>query len=478
MSEENSQGSDEKKAPGLLTRWFRYLRFLLSIRGGTDVGGTIEEICENVKLRGANTWLLVCSALLASIGLDVNSTAVIIGAMLISPLMSPILGVGLSVATLDRQLLKTSVGSLGIATFVSLLTSVIYFLISPFAEMTSELSARTTPTILDIGVAFFGGVAGVVAGSRKRKTNAIPGVAIATALMPPVCTAGFGLATGDWATFLGALYLFFINAFFISLATYLLALWLKFPKKAKLNEEQGARVRQTVIAFAVIVTIPSGLIMWGVLDRLKTERGIRNLINAEFRRDDRQAFRWTLSNEDGRTLLKIYTFGAPISFEEEQRLRRVKNEFGLSSLDMKIYKMNVSPSEFKNITGEFEASLVDGLRALSEVDQNRSEELEELRNALADLTKKTDPLEAFAMEVTDRYSTVEAAEWRPPTTSEGEEASTENTVLSVKFKPEAAEAERVRDLRAIGRTLAERWPKRGLTAVEEKQENAVTEPAQ
>lgn len=478
MSQKNSQELDEKKAPGLLTRWFRYLRFLISIHGGTDVRGTIDEICENVKLRGANTWLLVCSALLASIGLDVNSTAVIIGAMLISPLMSPILGVGLSVATLDRQLLKTSVGSLGIATFVSLLTSVIYFLISPFAEMTSELSARTTPTILDIGVAFFGGVAGVVAGSRKRKTNAIPGVAIATALMPPVCTAGFGLATGDWTTFLGALYLFFINAFFISLATYLLALWLKFPKKAKLNEEQGARVRQTVIAFAVIVTIPSGLIMWGVLDRLKTERGIRNLINAEFRRDDRQAFRWTLSNEDGRTLLKIYTFGAPISFEEEQRLRRVKNEFGLSSLDMKIYKMNVSPSEFKNITGEFEASLVDGLRALSEVDQNRSEELEELRNALADLTKKTDPLEAFAMEVTDRYSTVEAAEWRPPTTSEGAEASTENTVLSVKFKPEAAEAERVRDLRAIGRTLAERWPKRGLTAVEEKQENAVTEPAQ
>ncbi|MBX3267291.1 MAG: DUF389 domain-containing protein [Acidobacteria bacterium] len=478
MSQKNSQELDEKKAPGLLTRWFRYLRFLLSIRGGTDVSGTIEEICENVKLRGANTWLLVCSALLASIGLDVNSTAVIIGAMLISPLMSPILGVGLSVATLDRQLLKTSVGSLGIATFVSLLTSVVYFLVSPFAEITAELSARTTPTILDIGVAFFGGVAGVVAGSRKRKTNAIPGVAIATALMPPVCTAGFGLATGDWTTFLGAFYLFFINAFFIALATYLIAIWLKFPKKARLDEEQGARVRQTVIAFAVVVSIPSALIMWGVLDRLQTERGIRNLINAEFRKDDRQAFRWTLSEEDGRRLLKIYAFGAPISFEEEQRLRRVKNELGLSSVDMKIYKMNVSPSEFKNITGEFEASLVDGLRALSEVDQNRSEELEELRNALADLTKKTDPLEAFAMEVTDRYSAVEAAEWRPPTTSEGAEASTEKTVLSVKFKPEAAEAERVRDLRAIGRTLAERWPKRGLTAVEEKQENAVTEPAQ
>ncbi|MBK9163168.1 MAG: DUF389 domain-containing protein [Acidobacteria bacterium] len=460
----------------MLTRWFRYLRFLLSIRGGTDVEGTIEEICENVRLRGANTWLLVCSALLASIGLDLNSTAVIIGAMLISPLMSPILGVGLGVATLDRQLLKTSLGSLGIATFVSLLTSLLYFLISPFAEITSELSARTTPTILDIGVAFFGGVAGVVAGSRKRKTNAIPGVAIATALMPPVCTAGFGLATGDWTTFLGAFYLFFINAFFISLATYLLALWLKFPKKAKLDEEHGARVRQSVIAFAVIVSIPSALIMWGVLDRLRVERGIRNLITAEFRKDDRQAFRWSIVNEDGRTLLKIYTFGAPISIAEEQRLRQVKNEFGLSALDLKIYKMNVSPSEFKNITGEFEASLVDGLRALSEVDQNRSKELEELRNALADLTKKTDPLEAFAMEVTDRYSTVETALWRPPTTSEEAEASTEKTVLSVKFRPEAAEAERVRDLRSITRTLTERWPKRGLSAVEEKQENAVTEP--
>jgi hypothetical protein len=145
---------------------------------------------------------------------------------------------------------------------------------------------------------------------------------------------------------------------------------------------------------------------------------------------------------------------------------------------MKIYKMNVSPSEFKNITGEFEASLVDGLRALSEVDQNRSEELEALREAVADLSKKSDPLEAFATEVTDRFASVESAEWRPLTTPDAAEASTEQTILSVRFRPEATEAERGRDLRAISRTLAERWPKRGLSAVEEKPENAVTEPAQ
>ena len=271
MSQKNSQELDEKKAPGLLTRWFRYLRFLLSIRGGTDVSGTIEEICENVKLRGANTWLLVCSALLASIGLDVNSTAVIIGAMLISPLMSPILGVGLSVATLDR--FPKDLGRQSRHRDVRLTTNAL-FIFSCFAVRRDycRTQRRTTPTILDIGVAFFGGVAGVVAGSRKRKTNAIPGVAIATALMPPVCTAGFGLATGDWTTFLGAFYLFFINAFFIALATYLIAIWLKFPKKARLDEEQGARVRANRYRICCRRVHPSALIMWGVLDRLQTER--------------------------------------------------------------------------------------------------------------------------------------------------------------------------------------------------------------
>lgn len=180
-----------------LSKITRFIRLKISLRDGTDIEGTIEEISKNVSLRGINVWMLICSAILASIGLDVNSTAVIIGAMLISPLMSPILGVGLAVAIQARGLLKNSLLNLGLATILSLLTSFLYFFLSPLGGITSEISARITPTILDVGVAFFGGIAGIAAGSRKDKTNAIPGVAIATALMPPLCTGRRGDRGGD-----------------------------------------------------------------------------------------------------------------------------------------------------------------------------------------------------------------------------------------------------------------------------------------
>ncbi len=179
-------------------------------------------------MRGYSLWILVCSTILASIGLDTNSTAVIIGAMLISPLMSPILSVGLSVAIHDKQVLTRSLQNLLIAVAISLSASVIYFFLSPLGEPTPELQARTFPTLLDLMVALFGGISGIVSISRHEQTNAIPGVAIATALMPPLCTAGFGIATANWNYFFGAFYLFFINAVFISLATYLIVRFLHF----------------------------------------------------------------------------------------------------------------------------------------------------------------------------------------------------------------------------------------------------------
>ena len=219
----------------------RLLRSFVSLSKGTEVEGTIADISESVALRGSTVWMLLCSSILASIGLDLNSSAVIIGAMLISPLMSPILGTGLGVAILDRKLLRNSLSNLALATTLSLFTSFVYFLISPFGELTSELSARTTPTILDAAIAFFGGIAGVVAGSRSKKTSAVPGVAIATALMPPVCTAGYGLAKFSSTIFLGAFYLYFLNAFLISLATYLMALWLRFPKRTVLDSGQDSK---------------------------------------------------------------------------------------------------------------------------------------------------------------------------------------------------------------------------------------------
>ena len=180
----------------------------------------VDNICRGVDFRGTNLWVLIFATFVASLGLNVNSTAVIIGAMLISPLMGPIMGMGLSVGINDFDLLKRSVRNFGFMVLVSILTSTLYFVVSPLSGAQSDLLARTVPTTYDVLIAFFGGLAGIVAQSRRDRTSTvIPGVAIATALMPPLCTAGYGLATLQLNYFLGAFYLFFINTVFIAIAS-------------------------------------------------------------------------------------------------------------------------------------------------------------------------------------------------------------------------------------------------------------------
>lgn len=187
--------------------------------GEQDKQIVLENVTANTSFRGSNLWILACAILIASVGLNVNSTAVIIGAMLISPLMGPIVGAGFALGTYDFVLLKKSAKNLIIATLVSLLVSATYFYLSPFKDVQSELLARTAPNIYDVLIAFFGGLVGVIAFTRVEKGNPIPGVAIATALMPPLCTAGYGLATLNFAYFFGAFYLYTINCFFICIAT-------------------------------------------------------------------------------------------------------------------------------------------------------------------------------------------------------------------------------------------------------------------
>ncbi|RYG40540.1 MAG: DUF389 domain-containing protein, partial [Chitinophagaceae bacterium] len=186
----------------------RILDFINLSKGEDDKNVVLKDVQSNISFRGANLWILACAIVIASVGLNVNSTAVIIGAMLISPLMGPIIGAGFALGIFDFVLLKKSLKNLLIATIVSLTVSTIYFYISPFKETQSELLARTSPNIYDILIAFFGGLVGVIAITRKQKGNPIPGVAIATALMPPLCTAGYGLAIGNFRYFGGAIYLY------------------------------------------------------------------------------------------------------------------------------------------------------------------------------------------------------------------------------------------------------------------------------
>ncbi len=242
----------------------------------------LENVLSNISFRGANLWILACAIVVASVGLNVNSTAVIIGAMLISPLMGPIVGAGFALGTYDFELLKKSLKNLLIATLVSLLVSFVYFVLSPFKETQSELLARTSPNIYDVLIAFFGGLVGVIAITRVEKGNPIPGVAIATALMPPLCTAGYGLAIGNASYFAGALYLYTINCFFICISTFLIVKLLKYPKVKFVDAQKEKRITRTVSFLILVMLVPSFYLAYALLQEKKYTQDVGLFVNNEF----------------------------------------------------------------------------------------------------------------------------------------------------------------------------------------------------
>lgn len=238
--------------------FLRELRKLFDLRGDMDEPEDIDaSIRQGVKTRGTNLWILMFAILVASIGLNVNSTAVIIGAMLISPLMGPIMGIGYGAGVDDFQLIRQSVRSLGVFIFLSLLTSTLYFLLTPLTQAQSELLARTAPNLWDVLIALFGGMAGIIAVTRREKSNVIPGVAIATALMPPLCTAGYGIATGQPVFFLGAFYLFTINAVYIALSALLFTKLLRLPRHSFPSPGSQKQARLVITAAIMVTIIPS-----------------------------------------------------------------------------------------------------------------------------------------------------------------------------------------------------------------------------
>ena len=232
-----------------------------------DEQSVIAELRRNTEFKGANLWTLIFAIFIASIGLNVNATAVIIGAMLISPLMGPIMGIGLAIGISDLELLKKGGRNLLIATVISIATSSVYFWLTPLHEAQSELLSRTTPSLWDVFIALLGGLAGIVAATRKEKNNVIPGVAIATALMPPLCTAGYGIASGNIYYFLGALYLYFINSVFICLSTFLIIRFLKFHKRSFGNEVYKKKVFRYIFIIVTLTIIPSIYLTYRIVQK-------------------------------------------------------------------------------------------------------------------------------------------------------------------------------------------------------------------
>lgn len=297
-----------------------------------DEKETIESIKKGVEFKGTNLWVLIFATFVASLGLNTNSTAVIIGAMLISPLMGPIMGFGLGLGISDFGLIKQSFRNFLTATIFSVITSTLFFLISPISEAQSELLARTQPTVYDVLIAFFGGLAGIVASSTKSKGNVIPGVAIATALMPPLCTAGFGLASGNLYYFFGAFYLFFINSVFISLATYLVVRLLKYPKKVFLDKQREKKVTRYVGAIVLFTIVPSVYLSYNLIRSSYFYNRVHEFVVSELAFPNTQILNKTVTYEKNDREVKVVLIGETVPDAMIDAARAKRPKYGLKDV--------------------------------------------------------------------------------------------------------------------------------------------------
>ena len=311
---EASKQAVRKDAQGLLQSIKKFFSDLLDFREDTDRDATIQAIKGDIPFKGATAWILICSIFVASVGLNANSTAVVIGAMLISPLMGPILGVGLSIAINDIDTLKRSLINLATMIVLSLLTAFLFFWLFPLSEDTSELLGRVKPDIRDVLIAFFGGLALIIARTKKGTiASVIFGVAIATALMPPLCTAGYGLAKGNWIYFGGAMYLFTINTIFIALATFLVLKLLRFPMLKYANSKKRLFISRMATLLAIIVMVPAVWTFLNVLKESNFKRDAANFVKEELRTLPHYDY---LKNnavykyfDDSESVIEISTFG-------------------------------------------------------------------------------------------------------------------------------------------------------------------------
>ena len=351
---------DTRKGLEILISAKNYIMELFDLRKSKENEElTVVSIRNGVVFKGTNLWVLIFAIFIASLGLNVNSTAVIIGAMLISPLMGPIMGFGLSIGISDFDLLKQSFRSYLLTTFISVVTSTLYFSLTPLNEVQSELLARTTPTIYDVLIALFGGLAGIIALSTKDKGNVIPGAAIATALMPPLCTAGFGLATGNIYYFLGAFYLYFINSVFISLATFLGVRFMHFKRKAFVDKQRETMVRRYIIILVLVTMCPAFYLTYGIVKSTFYTASANSFIAKEFDFEHTQVISRKISYEYKE--IRVVLVGNELSQPEIDKVHGSLKHYSLEdtkltivqgmnsdNLDMGMLKAQVMEDFYKN----------------------------------------------------------------------------------------------------------------------------------
>lgn len=314
----------------------KVINFINLHSGEEDRLKVLDNVKSNISFRGSNFWILACAIVVASVGLNVNSTAVVIGAMLISPLMGPIVGAGFGLGIYDFNLLKKALKNLLIATIVGLVVSTVYFYLSPFKETQSELLSRTAPNIYDIFIAFFGGLVGVIAITRVEKGNPIPGVAIATALMPPLCTAGYGLAIGNFSFFFGAIYLYIINCVFICIATFLIVKYLKYPPVKQIDESREKKVRYVMTSLILVMIIPSVYFAYVLIQDKKFNQKIEFFITDEFTNKGYTILYKKIKTNVSPKKIELVFLAKKTTNEELKILNQRLKAYGIQNTELKI----------------------------------------------------------------------------------------------------------------------------------------------
>ena len=353
----------------------RSIRYYANIYDHIDTDDAAQRIKSGIWFRGPNVWILAFSIVIASVGLNVNSTAVIIGAMLISPLMGPIIGLGLAAGTNDVDLLKAALQNLLVMVLISLVASTLYFLLSPLnLTNPTELEARTSPTIYDVLIALFGGLAGILENSRKERGTAIAGVAIATALMPPLCTAGYGLSCLDAHFFFGAMYLFIINTVFITLATFVMVKYLRFKTVTGLDPALSAKRRRIISTVIAIVVVPSIISAIALIRDNNFEQNVDAFVQENKLVSRSYIYDYRIYSDHGRKV-EISLTGEPMSYETQTAFFSAALAHGIKSdqIVIKEHALGMTDAEMnqmvRDIYDRTEAELAEKEAQLDRIQQ-------------------------------------------------------------------------------------------------------------
>ena len=360
-----------------------FLKNLFSIYDGVDKDKTVEDIRSDIEFSSINIWILICSIIVASIGLINNSPAVIIGAMLISPLMGPIRGIGYALSANDFKALIKSLKNFGIMVAASVLASYLFYLITPIKSETSELLSRTKPHVLDILIAFFGGLAGVIATTVKNKTTTItviPGVAIATALMPPLCTIGYALAVGNWPYFIGAFYLFLLNSVFICLSTFIVLRLLNFPKVKFVNPRIERKVKIYVFSILLLIVIPSVFKFYHIIHESIFIQNADNFIKNEISiNPEIEVLTKELNYDDESSAIVLNIGGKYINEEQINNWKLQLNNYEMGNVNLEIHNLQSKAIDEEELLNKI---LVDNDKKIMSISEERDLYKSELQNII------------------------------------------------------------------------------------------------